>query len=285
MRRILPLAVLLWIALTACANETDVDVSSRDISEVRDLVVEAMAEPESYRVAMTTNGSQVITVDYEKPNQYRTVFRVSEPIKANDDDTSVVETLYVGDRIFTRECEGVDENCAAWEEGSRGDVVVGVGSQAFFPQWPAVAVEIAYGLSLDADGEELVVRGSVNLLRAILESQRRIFETAGVTAFGRECTILAPLVVDGTPQRSTEPAPTEVCRDTTYEDLLEQEADDLAAGDANPVTIEVRIDPDTYLFKQFEVVTSPQGEDDALTIRFEYSDFNEVTIGAPEGFE
>jgi hypothetical protein len=139
---------------------------------------------------------------------------------------------------------------------------------------------MAGGLSLASDSQELVIRGSVNFLRAVFEGQRRVFEAAGVPAFGRECTLLLPMVADGTPQ----PAPTEVCRDTTYEDLLEQEADDLAAGDASPATIEVRIDPETYLIGQFEVVMSSQSEDEALTIRFEYSRFNEVTIEAPEEF-
>lgn len=284
MRRVLPLAVLLGIALTACTNEVGVDVTGLDVSEVRDRAVEAMAELESYRVVLTVAGSQLMTVDFERPNQYRTISQAGPSNNPDEGDANVAEVLYIGDRILLRICAGVDQGCGAWEERPRGDVVVGVGSQAFFPQWPAVAVEMAEALSIDAAGSEIVVRGSVNFLRAIFESQRRLFEVAGITAFGRECTILAPLVADGTPQRSTEPVPTEVCRDTTYEYLLEQEEADLAAGDANPATIEVRIDPDTYLLRQFEVVISPQDEDAALTIRFEYSDFNGVTIEAPEGF-
>ncbi len=93
-------------------------------------------------------------------------------------------------------------------------------------------------------------------------------------------------MVDGTPQQQAEPEPTEICRDTTFEELLEQEADDLAAGDATPATFEALIDPDTYLLLDFE--SSSLSLDDGgegVRIRFEYSHFNGVAIEVPEEFQ
>ena len=284
MRRVLPLAILLGIALTACANEAEVDVTGLDVSEVRERAVEAMAELESYRVNLTIGGFQM-TVDYEKPNQYRTIVRVSESVNTDENAPDTFEFVYLGDRIFDRECADVDEGCEPWEERPRGDIVLG-GSLPNYPQWPPVALEMAGDLSLAADGAELVVRGSVNLLRAVLESLRRAIETAGITAFGRSCTSVSVLIVDGTPQQRVEPEPTEFCRDTTFEELLEREADDLAAGDANPATFEALIDPDTYLLLDFESsILSQDDGDEGVRIRFEYSHFNGVTIELPEEFQ
>ena len=107
--------------------------------------------------------------------------------------------------------------------------------------------------------------GTVNSLRAVLEHQRRIFTEAGVS-FGEECT--------GEGE----------CRDLTFEDLLAQEADELAYYDDNPSAIDVWVDGDSHI-ERMEIRVEPSPADDpgdGVTVMVEYSEFNAVVVEAPE---
>lgn len=281
MMRSIIVVMVCCLGAAACSGG-DSDTGSLSAGAVRDLAVEAMADLDSYQADLSIDGLPVLTIQFEAPDGYKTVFRGGEYLNTEEDDPEVIEAVYVHDRVFFRECAAVGEDCGPWEERHVDGPVVSPGSPAYDPQWPAIALELASELSLDRKGGEFDLRGSANLLRVVLEGQRRAAEAAGVTSFGRECTSSPVLVVDGTPQY-TGPTPTDTCRDTTYEDLLEQEADDLAAGDANPATIAARIDQETNLIQRFETVSPPQENDDKeLTIVWTYSLFNEVTVEAPE---
>jgi hypothetical protein len=71
----------------------------------------------------------------------------------------------------------------------------------------------------------------------------------------------------------------EECRDTTYEDLLEQHEPRLSYSDANPATVDVWIGMHDSLIRR--IVFTPPTEDTTATMTFDYSDFNEIEIEAP----
>ena len=157
------------------------------------------------------------------------------------------------------------------------------------PGWPLVALEMAGELGLvgqdKVDGVALThLRGSVNHLRAILENQRRFLTAAGITSFGRWCTIVAmnetgELVeaAPGTPVENEE-----LCHEQTFEESLESQEPGLSFYDENRATIDVWVSPENFLVHRVALIVPPDEAGGAeMSFVVEYSRFNQVEIEAP----
>ena len=161
-----------------------------------------------------------------------------------------------------------------------------------------VALEQADGLTFVsresvAGSSAVHVRGSVKVLRAILENERRLFVAMGRSSFGVECsssTTPVRIDVSATPSLGSSPSatplsgavPTESCRALTFEEELAQQPG-LTYSDAHPASIDAWIDDETHLVNRMEL-TEPQSDGTQLAIVVVYSTFNGVTIEAPQGF-
>ena len=266
----------------------------------------ALANAESYRTTIAfplpaedARGAAVWEVHYEKPDSYRLLlFSEDGPstevcethalpsgsggscrnIVTEVTERGVFESVLVGDATFSRRCDGVDRGCEAWRESPRMDLPIFGPSPTYTAGWPAVVLEV---IAVDAgmqmeDGDELVrVSGSVNLVRAILENQRRLSEAAGITTFGGSCTVV---MTPGDESGEEECIETE----NTFEDLLEQE-DDVAFEDENPSQVAVWVSLVDGLPRRIEITQAPRpGDANEGAIVIEFGDYGEVTIEAPE---
>lgn len=252
--------------------------------KARDQAVAAMAEVESYRTEFDFGLPPGLVWEYVKPDSYRTFFgadHVEGDIRTRAGGS---EILYIGESIYTRKCDDVDTNCQEWKSSPRGSAVIYAPSPSYYPQWPLVALEMAKDLKVSTKGGALRLVGTVNTMRAVLESLKRILDQEGRTDFGRECSSSAVQI--GEDEAPPTPAPVtsqETCRDTTYQDMLEQEADDIAFSDERPATIAATVEKDSHLVLRIEIELPSRevGQEPAVFI-MGYSQFGMVTIEAPE---
>jgi hypothetical protein len=262
--RLLALLVAATLLVTACRGGGD----SSSGAEVRTIdakasaksvvlqTVYAMQNVESYHLTATipthpddVRGKFGWDIEFAQPDLYRILVPFDEgatrqechadtieggtvcyDVMVSVTNHGVGESLVVGETVYGRECADIDRDCNEWQQAPRGDVVVPVLSPSYLPQWPIVALEMARDLQTigeeELDGEAVIhFQAKVNTLRAISENYRHVFEAAGVTTFGQECVGRS----DGQ----------EECRDTTYEDLLEQLEPRLSYSDANPAAVDV----------------------------------------------
>jgi len=223
-----------------------------DPDQVRDQVVAAMNGLESYRVEFDLRTLDQTTIEYRKPNSYRSL------VIADDNQTgerTLGELLYVGNMLYARKCDPDGSNCGDWDSTERGDIVVGAGSPSYFPQWPFVALEMATGFDMLQDsGNMVVLSGSVNHVRAAIENATR----------------LSP--------------------DTSLAEQLEAQEPGLAFAEEHPSLLSVWIDPNNFLIERVKLTLVPQNEDGSAAPEKQpkqefdlfYSKFNDVTIEAPE---
>jgi hypothetical protein len=243
---------------------------------------------ESYRTEMDLGAGDPIVIEYKKPNSYRSL------VIANDNQTglrTLGELLYVGDTIYAHKCNADGTDCKAWDRTPRGEVIVGAASPSYFPQWPIVALEMAHDVSASTETGRVLVRGSVNHIRAVFENSRRLAKTAGITpTYGQECSAASTPVERTTPPDDPSTpgsSSAQNCRDLTYEESLASQEPGLSFYDNNPATIEAEIDPVTHLLTRFKMTFAVPGDNGELTgeertLTFTYSKFNGVTIEAPQ---
>ena len=291
---------------TATENEPAEITIPADAQAVIDGAVVALADAESYRTtfafplpAEDVRKAAMWEVYYQKPDSYRALLfgedgpstevcetytrpggsgRSCRDVVTEITERTVAESVLVGDGVFGRRCDGVDQGCGPWEQKPRIGVAEFGLSPTFTAGWPAVVLEmiaVDAGTQL-ADGDQLVrVSGSVNLLRAIFENQRRLSEAAGITTFGGSCTVVI------TPGGESGE---EVCTETenTFEDLLEQQ-DGVAFEDENPSEVVVWVSAGDLLPRRMEITQAPRRDDpSAAALVIEFGDYGEVTIEAPE---
>ena len=201
---------------------------------------------------------------------------------------TIGELLYVGDTIYAHKCDPDGTNCTAWDRTKRGDVIVGAASPSYFPQWPIVALEVADGVSVS---EGSSIRGTINHIRAVFENSRRLVEAAGITpTYGQECGAASTPVELTTPPddpSTLESSSAQNCRDLTYEESLASQEPGLSFYDDNPASIEATTDPKTHFLTVFKMTFAIRGDngeptDEYRTLTFTYSNYNGVTIEAPE---
>lgn len=248
MTRLALAALVVSLVVVACGGGSSGDTATTPSAEadaLRDQIVAAMDGVTSYRADIELGREFVI--EYGEPDRYRTL------VVANDNQTgepTLGEQLYVGDTIYARKCAPDGSACGTWDTTDRGDVVVGAASPSYYPHWPIVAVELADDVSI-SDG---VLRGTVNHIRAVVESADRL--TPG---------------------------------STLEQDLADQEPG-TSFYDEHPARIEVEYDPETYVVERFAITIIEENEDAELgdqvvepkTFTFAYSNFDEITIEAPE---
>lgn len=224
--------VLVPLMLVACGggSSSSVDrVLSTDPNQVRDQVVAAMNGLESYRVEFDLRTLEQTTIEYKKPNSYRSL------VIADDNQTgerTLGELLYVGDMLYARKCDPDGSNCSDWDSTERGDIVVGAGSPSYFPQWPIVALEMAIGFEVLQDsGSTVVLGGTVNHLRAVIENAVR----------------LSP--------------------GTSLAEQLESQEPGLTFAEENPSRLDVWIDPDNLLIERVKLTSSRRMRTDPRLLR------------------
>ncbi len=262
-------------------STSDVEVSTAlDAASLREDVVAAMNDLDSYSVEMNLGEGEPMVIEYKKPNSYRSL------VIANDNQTgerTLGELLYVGDTIYARKCNPDGAECKAWDQTDRGDVIVGAASPSYFPQWPIVALEMADNVS----ASDASIRGTVNHIRAVFENSRRL---SSGRSQGEECSVGSP-PVSGEDGAATTRLPTSTsrpdCRELSDEGELNNQEQDLSFYDDNPATIEAEIDPESHRLTRFKMTFVVPGDDgeptgEERTITFTYSKFNDVTIEAPE---
>jgi hypothetical protein len=271
----------------ACGGGSSSSVNttpSADADALRDQVVRSMAGVNSYHAVFAT-GDFTFEMDFQKPNSYHSA------VVADDDQTGKStrgETIELGDTAYARKCKPDGSQCEEWDSAPRKEGRVGYGS--YDPQWPVVALEIADGVSFSGG----VLRGFVNQIRAILENDKRLGEAAGITPdYGQECSGGAETPIEvhdgtvvGTPESSGNKD--EDCRELTYEGALEGQEPELSFLDQHPSRIDVEFDPETRLVRRFTITIIEESEQakaqhvETHSVTFTYSDYNNVTIEAPQ---
>ena len=307
---VLLLAAGLLLFGVSCSTATESEPAEitipADAQAVIDGAVVALADAGSYRTtfafplpAEDVREAAVWEVYYQKPDSYRALLfgedgpstevcesytlpggsgRSCRDVVTEITERTVAESVLVGDGVFGRRCDGVDQGCGPWEQRPRvGAADFGL-SPTFTAGWPAVVLEL---IAVDAgtqlvDGDQLVrVSGSVNLLRAIFENQRRLSEAAGITTFGGSCTVVLSPGDESGEEECTE-------TENTFEDLLENE-DDVAFEDENPSQVVVWVSLVDGLPRRIEITQAPRpGDANEGAIVIEFGDYGEVTIEAPE---
>jgi hypothetical protein len=274
-RSVLVLAICAWIAL-ACGG------GGSGGSNTATAAIDAMGGLDSYEVSMDFGEEASLlkptVVRFQSPDRYHV--RVSER-----EADAHSEFIRIGDEGWKAVCDN-DGQCDEWEETELPEAPVFGPSPFFMLDWPLVALELAKGIARD----NAVLRARVNPMRAVFENQRRVFEELGLRSYGTECSsAVTPIEITPVPLGEDAPTPvdsgevSETCRDLTYQDLLENEADDLAFFDEHPATIEATISADDSLVRRVVITIPSRGDDEEgeTQIAFEYSRYNDITIEAP----
>lgn len=260
MKTIAAAVAAILLVLTASCGKDDAPALVED-------ALTAMNGLSSYRLEMGIGAEAApIIVEFATPDRYRTLL-------AGDD--RVYEAIIVGERAFSRQCTAVDQGCGDWVEDEAPPFIVLGPSPSYLPQWPLVALEMASDVKVlgteELEGATTIhLRGSVNLIRAVLENQRRVLTAAGITSFGEECSV--PTVGDDEP----------TCRDRTFEESLENQEPTLSFYDENPATIDVWLSPDDLFIRRIALTVPPHesgGQEGSVLLG--YSRFNQVEIEPP----
>ncbi len=236
--------------------------------------------PDSYRILQFGAGGETASVceAYIGPD-VRSQDETCREEFTSTTGSALAETVYVGGRLYARQCEDVGMACGPWREQPRGPLVSVGPSAALMPGWPLVALEMAGDLDLvgqdKVDGNTLThLRGSVNHLRMILENQRRVLTAAGITSFGTSCSVEANF--------SGQPTAEPICRELTFEESLESQEPGLSFYDENRAAIDVWVSRDDFLVHRVALTIPPDEASGAEIFLFvEYSRFNQVEIEAP----
>ena len=202
-------------------------------------------------------------------------------------ERSRFEVIYVGDFTYGRQCDVKGDDCDDWEREPRPETPVFGPTSTYLPQWPIVALEMlgnasAVEASRIAGVETVRVRGSINMIRAVRENQRRVLEALGITTFGTQCEMFDVQMNTEGSFPSTQPGPTQTCRDLSFEETFANE-DSVAFQDENPATIDVWISPEDGRLHRL-TITGPvedAGEPSTIEFTIDYSAFNDVLLEAP----
>jgi hypothetical protein len=188
------------------------------------------------------------------------------------------EVILVGDTSYGRICGEDGDGCDDWESQPRPVLLVLGLSPASLPQWPFVVLETL------VDPEPVTaekingvavsqIRGTANHFRAILENQRRMLTDAGIRSLFEECLL---------EDRLGEEAMIQECREQLHEQSLLMQEEGISFFDEHPVTVDAWISAEGHLHR-LEVSGMPKGGGEVGTLMtFEYSQFNEVVIEAPQ---
>jgi hypothetical protein len=252
--------------------------------------LEAMDGLDSFRGNMDFKPPSIgpLLLEFARPFSYRVRGKFSEQSAGGEPVERVIESLFIGARSFHRECNLANEDCGEWSEGQQDTALPPGPSPLYLPQWPFAALAIAEGVKTagreELNGEPMIkLTGTVNHIRAVLESQRRIYSAAGIETFGELCGQDEPISPDATPSSE------QTCREMTYEDALEQQEPALSFYDDHPAILDVWVSEEDSRVHRVEVTVPPfddpaQGGNPAAqetVVIADYSMFDEVTIEVP----
>jgi hypothetical protein len=297
------LAIGLAALLAACGGGGSSEVDGTP-EEWAQRALDAMADAQSYRVEFSAPDADVEfgwAFEYAVPDSYHFSIEVGEKsvdgecyalpggettgdCNANGEITNryFFEQILIGDVSYSRRCERENEGCDAWEEQERPPYPVIGPSPSYLPGWPLVAIELAAWDGVRGDGGDIVVRGTVNHLRAIFENDRRVLTAAGVTSFGQSCTAAneTPVAIG---ENLTGDMPEGVeCHEQTFEEMLAAQEPGLSFYDASPATIELTVSRDDGTVRRIELsAEAAPDHDEGVTLVIIYSRFGDVTIEAP----
>jgi hypothetical protein len=288
--RLIGFACLVSLTIvTACSDEEtgqredsgETAPTSSDAARIIEESVTAMEALDSYRQHFTfrpEGRTATFLVDYADPKDWYERYPASESGEA-------FEIILLGDKGFGRSCEDYPDTCEPWsgpDERGPGDKVPGAGG------FTTTAPEIL-GLSalesvrdaaiLGSDDDSLIhIEGSVKLAKLILDNQLRAY--GDVEEYEEHCESSGRLS-DGS-------RPTATCTYLSFEEYLEKEHADTDFESEPDSPLHVWIARADFRVHRL-VIGLPGGqlgqEPDENERYFEvsYSDFNEVTIEAPEG--
>ena len=312
MRLALTIAALALLAF-ACSSERDLADLDLDVGELLSRSTGVMNALDSYHERFSVPAhpedvreEHIWEFDTVRPFDFRYVL-----YRAEGDEKEVCEThgrgrtctfiltsiaersryevLYIGDFTYGRQCDGKGNDCNDWEREPRPELPVFGPSATSWPQWPIVALEMIENAEVieasTIDGVETVrVRGTVSMIRAVLENQRRLLERLGITTFGTECGVYGVQMNTEGSFGSNQPGPTATCRDVSFEETLAENEDSLAFQDENPATIDVWISPDDGRLHRLTIAGPVEDavEPSKIEITIDYSEFNEASLEAPE---
>ena len=254
-----------------------------DPQELADRALAAMADLDSYRAELDFGSSEAgpLLAEFVRPQSYRLQGGFKQQQTGTGEPVDrVIESIYIDDGSYHRECEKVDVGCGEWEGGEAYTPAPSGPSPLYLPQWPLAGLDLADDLKLagreDLDGQSMLkLTGTVNHIRAVMENIRSLYAEAGVTAFGQDC--------QDTPDGG------QTCRDLTYDEALQQQEPALTFYDSHPGTLEVWLSAEDYRVRRVQLTVPPfddpsQGGDPSsveTSVTFSYSKFNDVTIKAP----
>ena len=241
----------------------------------------AMLELDSFQFQVSARwawGPLGYSVAWHRPDNFHVLFRLLEDQYDQDGrtirDDGFLETIAVGDAVYSRRCPAGGGGCEPWKEDLRDDIYVPGLVSELEPMW---GIELL-GLMSDPEivGQEDVegvactrVRGKVNILRAMIQSWRRAEENWGPMNWGEECT--------GAPSEPGSETQ-EQCHHTTLDEYIAMLEDPLRQQDLSPPSVEVWIGQEDGLLRRLQF---PQGEEPAEG-SFTFSQFDEVTVEPPK---
>jgi hypothetical protein len=279
-------SLLLLSTLPSCGGRDGAGPATPHGNDAHSLLQQAQAvmrDIDSFQLQMTSTweGRETIyTVAWQRPDNFHVLSpdlqSQTEDHEKTVTDRGLFEAMVIGDKIYVRQCLAEDEECDLWQEGPRESIYIPMWAPELEPMW---TIELL-GLVSDAQiiGEEDVegvactrIQGRANMVRAMIQSWRRVEEERGPTYWGESCVSIS----DSSGEMR------EDCHETTLDEYIARYEDSLREQDENPQPIEVWLGRDDKLMRRLEFRSVLPNEESAV-LPFMFSRFNEVNLKAPK---
>jgi hypothetical protein len=287
-----PLAILLsvgWLLLVSVIISRSDDGAGSTAPSAVDAATllrqsqAAMLALESFQLKFTTQWEGrdlTYHIAWEKPDSFHAVspYGVAhyetgqEPVVT---DYGFVEWIAVGERLYTRQCAELNDDCQPWSERVRDGIYLPAPASELDPFWTIELLGLMSGPEVvgqeRVDGVTCIrIQGEANVMRAMIQSWRRAEAVRGPMDYGEECSGQAE------PGEETQ----QECHRLTLDEYISSLADSLRNQDEDPLAVEVWIGPDG-LMRRLELLEGVPDEGlVAGTVTF--SRFDGVTVEPPK---
>jgi hypothetical protein len=243
----------------------------------------AMRDLDSFQLQMTSTWEgreTTYTVAWQRPDSFHVL---SPDLQSETEDqgkriidSGLFEAMAIGNKIYVRQCPAEGEDCDAWQEGPREAIYVPMWAPELEPMWTIELLSLVSDAQIigeeDVDGVACTrIQGRANIIRAMIQSWRRVEEERGPIYWGESCVSISE---SGGEMR-------EDCHETTSDEYIARYEDSLREQDENPTVIEVWLGRDDKLMRRLGFRQALPGEE-AVTFPFTFSRFNEVDLKPPE---
>lgn len=276
--------LLLAAIAAACGDGTGPATShGNDAQTLLEQAQAAMRDLDSFQLQMTSTweGRETIyTVAWQRPDSFHVLApdlqSESEDHERTVTDRGLFEAMVIGDKMYVRQCQAEGEGCERWQEGPRESIYVPMWAPELEPMW---TIELL-GLVSDAQiiGQEDVegvactrIQGRANMVRAMIQSWRRVEEERGPIYWGESCVGIS----DSSGEMREE------CHETTLDEYIARYEDSLREQDEDPPSMEVWVGRDDKLMHRLGFRQALPDEE-ATTFPFVFSRFNEVNLKPPK---